>query len=101
MPEEPKISTEQRENSRYVSESATLSVALEDALCDLVEVHGIAYLDEFLARRIRRSVDDIRQRPLEIPALARRLLEQQSAHMEAVLRRVVQRVREDPSPAPR
>jgi hypothetical protein len=38
-----------REEKRYMTEAMALGSALQDALRDLVKVHGVNYLDTFLS----------------------------------------------------
>jgi hypothetical protein len=86
------------EERRYKAEALALGYALQDALRDLVHVHGLQYLDTFLARRIRLAPKELgRDEGLNIAGV---LAAQRSRtdDAEAALRRAVECVRRDPEP---
>lgn len=76
-----------------------LDFGLQDALCDLVQVHGVEYLDAFLERRLRRTIPQITQ-PLGHQAMDE-MSARNAALAEKALRRLVENVRADPTPVPR
>jgi hypothetical protein len=85
-----------REEKRYMTEAMALGAALQDALRDLVGVHGVNYLDTFLERRLHSTVDELRGgNALKAPGIL-------AAHRstaddaEAALRREIDEVRSSP-----
>jgi hypothetical protein len=54
-----------RNEKRYMTEAQALGSALQDALADLVQVHGVQYLDVFLERRLRDRGEITTRRPHE------------------------------------
>lgn len=88
-----------RTEQKYASETLALGLALEDALSDLVQVHGIGYLDTFLERRLRRTVNEMRRHIgiVDSPGITQ-LQVQGADDAEAALRQVVENVRRDPTP---
>lgn len=88
-----------RDEQKYMNESLALGLALEDALAELVQVHGIGYLETFLERRMRRTVNEIRRYISVIDNSGIAQLQEQSAQdSEAALRQVVENVRRNPNP---
>ena len=84
------------DEKRYRAEALALGFALQDALRDLVEVHGMQYLDAFLERRIRLTRKDSGEDDgLSVLVAAQRSTADDA---EAALRREVDRVRRDPKP---
>ena len=82
-----------RNEKRYMTEAEALGSALQDALADLVQVHGIQYLDVFLERRLNETVEKLRQDVrVSVPSI---LAAQRSTadDAEAALRREVESVR--------
>jgi hypothetical protein len=77
-----------------------LSTALEDALCDLVQVHGSKYLDTFFKRRMRRHVETHRAATTgpEHHEIMRTEGERMAKAGEKVLRDVIERVKADSTP---
>jgi hypothetical protein len=70
-----------------------LGSALQDALADLVQIHGVQYLDVFLERRLNETVEQLRQEVrMCVPSI---LAAQRSTadDAEAALRREVESVR--------
>jgi hypothetical protein len=85
-----------RGEKRCKAELQALSSALRDALSDLVEVHGIQYLDVFLERRLNDTVEELRRGiGVAVPSI---LAAQRSAADDAedALRREVDTVRRAP-----
>ena len=85
-----------REEKRYMTEAMALGSALQDALRDLVKVHGINYLDTFLERRLQSTVEDLRRdNSVKAPGI---LAAQRSTadDAEAALRREIEVVRSSP-----
>ena len=88
-----------REEKRYMTEAMALGSALQDALRDLVKVHGINYLDTFLERRLQSTVEEMRRdNSMKAPGI---LAAQRSTadDAEAVLRREIEMVRTRPNAA--
>jgi hypothetical protein len=87
---------ETRGKKRCMAELQALSSALRDALGDLVEVHGMQYLDTFLERRLKETVEELRKGGVGVPSI---LAAQRSAadNAEAALRREVDSVRIRPN----
>ena len=86
-----------REEKKYRIEAEALGSALQDALRDLVQVHGVEYLDSFLERRLNATVEHLREDPgANVPSLlaAQRSLADDA---EAALRREVDSVRRSPT----
>jgi hypothetical protein len=85
-----------REEKRYETEAMALGSALQDALRDLVKVHGLTYLDTFLERRIHNTVEGLRRDTgVNIPQL--RATQRTTADdAEAALRREIEAVRNNP-----
>jgi hypothetical protein len=88
-----------REEKRYMTEAMALGAALQDALRDLVNVHGLDYLDTFLERRLHSTVEELRgDNALKAPGIL-------AAHRstaddaEAALRREIDLVRSSPKAA--
>jgi hypothetical protein len=85
------------EEKRYKAQALALGFALQDALRDLVQAHGLQYLDTFLERRIRLAPKELGEEDRAISGVL-------AAHRsrtddaEAALRRAVERVRRDPKP---
>jgi hypothetical protein len=50
-----------REEKRSKIEAMALGSALQDALRDLVKVHGITYLDTFLEGQLQSTVEELRR----------------------------------------
>ena len=86
-----------REEKRYMTEAAALGSALQDALRDLIKVHGINYLDTFLERQLHSTVEGLRcDTGLNIPGIV--AAQRSSADdAEAVLRREIEMVRSKPN----
>jgi hypothetical protein len=81
-----------RNEKRYMTEAQALGSALQDALADLVQVHGVQYLDVFLERRLNETVERLRQDVrMSVPSI---LAAQRSTadDAEAALRREVESV---------
>jgi hypothetical protein len=82
-----------RNEKRYMTEAQALGSALQDALADLVQIHGVQYLDVFLERRLNETVEKLRQEVrMSVPSI---LAAQRSTadDAEAALRREVESVR--------
>jgi hypothetical protein len=82
-----------RNEKRYKTEAQALGSALQDALADLVQIHGVQYLDIFLERRLNETVEKLRQEVrMSVPSI---LAAQRSTadDAEAALRREVESVR--------
>ena len=82
-----------RQEKRYNTEAMALGLALQDALRDLVEVHGSNYLNTFLERQLHTIVDEMRcDTGVNIPDI--RATQRSTADdAEAALRREIQTVR--------
>jgi hypothetical protein len=86
-----------RGEKRYMTEAMALGSALQDALRDLVKVHGVEYLDTFLERQLRDTVEELRcDSGLNVPGI---LAAQRSAadDAEGALRREIQMARSSPN----
>src|SRR5215204_5810593 len=87
------VERQTRNEKRYMTEAEALGSALQDALADLVQFHGIQYLDVFLERRLNETVEKLRQDVrVSVPSI---LAAQRSTadDAEAALRREVESVR--------
>ena len=82
-----------REEKRCSTEATALGLALQDALRDLVQVHGPGYLDTFLERQLHTIVDELRSDTgVKIPDV--RATQRSTAEdAEAALRREIETVR--------
>jgi hypothetical protein len=82
-----------RGEKRCSTEATALGMALQDALRDLVQVHGPDYLDTFLERQLRNIVDQMRcDTGVQIPDV--RATQRSAADdAEAAVRREVETVR--------
>jgi hypothetical protein len=88
-----------REEKRYVTEAMALGSALQDALRDLVKVHGINYLDTFLERQLQSTVEELR-RDISVKAPGILAAQRSTADdAEAALRREIEGVRSSPNAA--
>jgi hypothetical protein len=86
-----------RDEKRYQIEAMALGAALQDALRDLVKVHGINYLDTFLERRLQSTVEEMRRdNSMKAPGI---LAAQRSTadDAEAALRREIEMVKSSPN----
>ncbi len=86
------------EERRYKAEALALGFALQDALRDLVQVHGLKYLDTFLERRIRLAPKELGEEERAISGVLAAAQRTRTDDAEAALRRAVERVRRDPKP---
>ena len=86
-----------RNEKRYKTEAEALGAALQDALDELVQVHGIHYLDVFLERRLQETVEGLRQDSLRFPSI-RAAQRSKADDAEAALRREVGSVRTKSKP---
>jgi hypothetical protein len=85
-----------REEKRYMTEATALGSALQDALRDLVKVHGINYLDTFLERQLQSTIEELR-RDISVKAPGILAAQRSTADdAEAALRREVEGVRSKP-----
>jgi hypothetical protein len=72
-----------------MTEATALGAALQDALRDLIQVHGLNYLDTFLERQLQSTVEELRRdNSVKVPGL---LAAQRSTadDAEAALRREI------------
>src|SRR5215207_3950194 len=77
---------------QYRIEAEALGAALRDALADLVQVHGVEYLNGFLERRLKETVENLQQDSLRVPSI--RAAQRSAAdYAEAALHREVESVR--------
>jgi hypothetical protein len=82
-----------REEKRCSTEATALGLALQDALRDLVQVHGPGYLDTFLERQLQTVVDELRcDTGVKIPDV-RATHSSAAEDAEAALRREIETVR--------
>ncbi len=87
-----------RDEKRSEAEATALGLALRDALCDLVQVHGLTYLDTFLERRLRHSVEELRRDTgVNVPGILA-AVRSTADEAEAALRREIDFVRNNPTP---
>ena len=87
-----------REEKRYMTEARALGSALQDALRDLVKVHGVNYLDTFLERQLQSTVEELR-RDVSVKAPGILAAQRSTADdAEAALRREIEGVRSSPKP---
>ena len=76
---------------QYRIEADALGAALRDALADLVQVHGLGYLNTFLERRLKETVEELREDSLRVPTI--RAAQRSAAdYAEAALRREIESV---------
>jgi hypothetical protein len=94
----PREGPQHPDERRYMGESLALSLALQDALSDLVQVHGIGYLDKFLERRMRRTVNALRAAQDGSSEGSRAMQAEITDAGEAALRHAVEAVRRNPDP---
>jgi type III secretory pathway component EscV len=86
-----------REEKRYSTEAMALGLALQDALRELVEIHGSNYLNTFLDRQLHTVVEEMRSDTgVNIPDI--RATQRSTADdAEAAVRREIETVRLNPS----
>ena len=85
-----------RDEKRYMIEAIALGAALQDALRDLVKVHGVDYLDTFLEDQLHKTVEQLRcETGVNVSSIAA-AQRSKADDAEAALRREIEMVRSRP-----